>query len=91
MVEKTDSIYTIEDMVSGKQIVTHIHNRHPFQQELVIEFVLTLIHVKFWVIKLLILTLFSAVKSDIPPYQKYKQNVGEGVNIQFLILLYPHH
>ena len=28
--DKTDSIYTIEDLVSGKRITTHIHNRRPF-------------------------------------------------------------
>ena len=30
---KTDSIYTIEDLVSGKPITTHIHNLHPFIYE----------------------------------------------------------
>jgi hypothetical protein len=28
--DKTDSIYTIEDLVSGKRITTHIHNLRPF-------------------------------------------------------------
>jgi len=28
--EKVDSIYTIEDLVSGKRIVTHVHNLRPF-------------------------------------------------------------
>ena len=28
--EKVDSIYTIEDLVSGKRIVTHAHNLRPF-------------------------------------------------------------
>jgi hypothetical protein len=28
--EKTDSIYIIEDLVSGKRITTHIHNLRPF-------------------------------------------------------------
>jgi hypothetical protein len=28
--DKTDSIYTIEDLVSGKRITTQIHNLHPF-------------------------------------------------------------
>ena len=30
VMEKTDSIYTIEDLVSGKRITTHIHNLRPF-------------------------------------------------------------
>jgi hypothetical protein len=30
VVEKTDSIYIIEDLVSGKRITTHIHNLCPF-------------------------------------------------------------
>jgi hypothetical protein len=28
--DKTDSIYTIEDLVSGKRITTHIHNLRTF-------------------------------------------------------------
>jgi len=28
--DKTDSIYTIEDLVNGKRITTHIHNLRPF-------------------------------------------------------------
>jgi hypothetical protein len=28
--EKLESIYTIEDLVSGKRITTHIHNLRPF-------------------------------------------------------------
>jgi hypothetical protein len=28
--DKSDSIYTIEDLVSGKRIITHIHNVRPF-------------------------------------------------------------
>ena len=28
--DKTDSINTIEDLVSGKRITTHIHNLRPF-------------------------------------------------------------
>ena len=28
--DKTDSIYTIEDLVSDKRITTHIHNLRPF-------------------------------------------------------------
>ena len=28
--DKTDSIYIIEDLVSGKRITTHIHNLRPF-------------------------------------------------------------
>ena len=28
--DKTDSIYVIEDLVSGKRITTNIHNLHPF-------------------------------------------------------------
>ena len=30
VMEKVDSIYTIEDLVSGKRIVTHVHNLRPF-------------------------------------------------------------
>ena len=30
LMDKTDSIYTIKDLVSGKRITTHIHNRRPF-------------------------------------------------------------
>ena len=30
LMDKTDSIYTIEDLVSGKGITTHIHNLRPF-------------------------------------------------------------
>jgi len=30
VLDKTDSIYTIEDLVSGKQITIHIHNLRPF-------------------------------------------------------------
>jgi hypothetical protein len=30
VMDKTDSIYTIEDLVSGKRITTHIHNLRPF-------------------------------------------------------------
>jgi len=30
VMEKTDSIYIIEDLVSGKRITTHIHNLRPF-------------------------------------------------------------
>jgi hypothetical protein len=28
--DKTDSIYTIDDLVSGKRITTYIHNLRPF-------------------------------------------------------------
>ena len=28
--DKTDSIYIIEDLVSGKRLTTHIHNLRPF-------------------------------------------------------------
>ena len=28
--DKTDSIYIIEDLVSGKRITTHLHNLRPF-------------------------------------------------------------
>ena len=28
--DKSDSLYTIEDLVSGKWITTHIHNLRPF-------------------------------------------------------------
>jgi len=46
--DKTDSIYTIEDLVNGKRITTHIHNLHTSpltvalhnEQEFVIESVL---------------------------------------------------
>jgi hypothetical protein len=30
VLDKTDSIYIIEDLVSGKRITTHIHNLRPF-------------------------------------------------------------
>ena len=30
VMDKTDSIYTIEDLVNGKRITTHIHNLRPF-------------------------------------------------------------
>ena len=30
VMDKTDSIYIIEDLVSGKRITTHIHNLRPF-------------------------------------------------------------
>ena len=30
VMDKTDSIYTIEDLVAGKRITTHIHNLRPF-------------------------------------------------------------
>ncbi len=30
VMDKTDSIYIIEDLVSGKRIITHIHNLRPF-------------------------------------------------------------
>jgi hypothetical protein len=30
VMDKVDSVYTIEDLVSGKRIVTHIHNLRPF-------------------------------------------------------------
>ena len=30
VMEKVDSIYKIEDLVSGKRIVTHVHNLRPF-------------------------------------------------------------
>jgi len=32
-IEKTTSIYTIEDLVSGKRITTHIHNLRPFNYD----------------------------------------------------------
>jgi len=31
--DKTDSIYIIEDLVSGKRITTHIHNLRPFNYD----------------------------------------------------------
>lgn len=31
--EKTDSIYVIEDLVSGKRTTTHIHNLRPFNYD----------------------------------------------------------
>jgi hypothetical protein len=33
VMEKTDSIYNIEDLVSGKRITTHIHNLRPFNYD----------------------------------------------------------
>jgi len=33
VIEKTTSIYTIEDLVSGKRITTHIHNLRPFNYD----------------------------------------------------------
>ena len=33
VMEKVDSIYTIEDLVSGKRIVTHVHNLRPFNYD----------------------------------------------------------
>jgi len=42
VMENTDSIYNIEDLVSGKRITTHIHNLRPFnyEQEFVVESIL---------------------------------------------------
>ena len=34
--DKTDSIYIIEDLVSGKRITTHIHNLRPFIYDLAV-------------------------------------------------------
>ena len=33
VMEKTDSIYVIEDLVSGKRTTTHIHNLRPFNYD----------------------------------------------------------
>ena len=33
VIEKTTSIYTIEDLVSSKRITTHIHNLRPFNYD----------------------------------------------------------
>ena len=33
--DKTDSIYTIEDLVPGKRMTTHIHNLRPFIYDLI--------------------------------------------------------
>ncbi len=33
VIEKTTSIYTIEDLVSGKRVTTHIHNLRPFNYD----------------------------------------------------------
>jgi hypothetical protein len=33
VMDKTHSIYTIEDLVNGKRITTHIHNLRPFNYD----------------------------------------------------------
>ena len=33
MMDRANSIYTIEDLVSGKHITTHIHNLRPFNYD----------------------------------------------------------
>jgi hypothetical protein len=33
VLDRTNSIYTIEDLISGKRITTHIHNLRPFNYE----------------------------------------------------------